>query len=453
MYPKKSTTFIVILVFLSTYFSYAQNTMYYMDRMPQKQLYNPALMPNVKFFMTLPGLNGTSVQAYNSGFNYNELDYFLDNLDNENYDPEEFINSIGSTNKTIFEGRANLLSFGFRIKDNSYFAFNYSVNSTSSVDAESEIAYLLTDYDDLSLDKFPLVVDGVDVKSNTYTSLGFTYARKINEHLTLGISSGLNFNTFGLKTKGLRYEVDIEETDPYGNNSYDEIFNGEMILGLPTEINPDAIDGNELDIEEGLLPDGWEDDLSGGNLFQNASLSINLGATYELEKWLFSASLLNLGSSKWKQYGYRLEGNQDVIYVYEEKVKMGIPTRLYLGAIRQFSPKWNYGILLNSNFYAGGANSAATISLNGVVGRALSTSVSYTAGYKFDNLGIGLRLRFLPGVDLYCVTDNIIQAFSYKKANRLTASVGINFSFGIKEGLISSENTLDEIENAFEGNE
>jgi len=202
---------------------------------------------------------------------------------------------------------------------------------------------------------------------------------------------------------------------------------------LPTEINPDALDGDELDLEEGILPDNWEDDLSAGDIFSNASFSLDLGATYELEEWMFSASILNLGNSKWKENGYRLTGSNDVIKVKEEKVKFTVPTRLYLGASRQFSPKWNYAALFNSTFYEGGANASATVSLNGAVGKALSTSVSYTAGYQYNNLGLGLRLRFLPGSDLYFVTDNIIQAFSFKKAQRLTAAVGINLSFGVED--------------------
>ena len=63
----------------------------------------------------------------------------------------------------------------------------------------------------------------------------------------------------------------------------------------------------------------------------------------------------------------------------------------------------------------------------------ISTSVSYTAGYKFNNIGFGLRLRFLPGTDLYFVTDNIIQVFSPKIAYRLTAAFGINVSIGFSD--------------------
>jgi len=435
MHPKNYLfTFILLIVTGCFGVTSAQNTMYFMDRMPQSLQYNPAFVPGVKLFVGLPAVGGISAGAYNSGFNYNELDEFIDNLGNEGYNPDDFVNSIGKTNRFLANGGTNLLSFGFKLKEKGYLSFHLYSNAVISVDAESDIAYLLADYDDISRDKFPLVVDGIDMKLNSYTKLGFSYARRINENLTLGISPNMHFNHAGMKTEGLSYKVSLIE-DEYGYTDYDETLGGEVVLGLPTEINPDAIDGDELDLEEGLLPDNFGDDLSAGDVFQNASFSLDVGATYQLDKWMFSASILNLGNSKWKEYGYRLTGSNDVIKVKDEKVKFSVPTTLYLGASRQFSPKWNYAVLFNSIFYEGGANAIGTVSLNGAVGRALSTSVSYTAGYKFDNLGVGLRLRFFPGSDLYLVTDNIIQAFKFKEAQRLTAAIGINLSFGVKNGL------------------
>lgn len=88
-------TFIIFLFNLS----FGQNTLYFMEHMPQKQTFNPAFIPKVDFFLNLPGMNGISVNAYNSGFNYNELDHFLDQLNNPNYDPDEFIQKIGESNR------------------------------------------------------------------------------------------------------------------------------------------------------------------------------------------------------------------------------------------------------------------------------------------------------------------------------------------------------------------
>lgn len=403
--------------------------------MPQKQTFNPAFIPKVDFFLNLPGMNGVSVNAYNSGFNYNELDHFLDQLNNPGYNPDEFIQKIGERNRFKSEARANIFGFGFKINDASFFSAHISSNHTLNVNAESDIVYLLTDYNDIDEIKFPIVVDGVDLMMNNYMNIGINYSRKLNENLTIGISPNINYNLAGIKTKSLSYVVDIESEDDYGYNEYNETFSGEAELGLPFKINENAVSGGELDLEQDILPANWEEDLKISDLFKNGNFSVNLGATYQLNKWDFSASILNLGTSGWKRNAYSLVGNNDVIRVYEEKVKIGIPPKIYLGASRQFSPRWNYGVMFENTFFQGKSLAAATLSLNGAVGRMLSSSFSYTAGYKFNNFGLGLRLRFFPGMDLFFVTDNIIQAFNYKKAYRMSGAVGINFAFGIKNYL------------------
>ena len=45
----------------------AQNTMYYMDRFPQVQQYNPALMPKVSSFVGLPFIGEQRIELNNSG--------------------------------------------------------------------------------------------------------------------------------------------------------------------------------------------------------------------------------------------------------------------------------------------------------------------------------------------------------------------------------------------------
>jgi hypothetical protein len=429
-----------LFVMVTPLFVNAQNTMYFMDRLPQNIAYNPAFIPEVKFHVGLPG---ASVQAYNSGFTYKGIENFVDNVWNDQYDADGFINSIGDYNQLNAEAKANLLSIGFKLKEKGYFSVNLTANNFSALKASSEIGYVLADLDDLSEEDFPLVIDDLSLATNSYLTLGFTYSRVINEHLTLGVSPRINFNVIGLDASNLGYKIELEE-DEFGRD-YSTTISGDVKLGLPVEINPDAIDGSELDLDEDLLPAGWEDDLTLGDLLKDKSFSLDLGATYLLNKWTFSASILNLGASKWKTNGYQLDGNSETINVREaSSIKIGIPTNIYLGAMRQFSPKWNYGLMYNNVNYGTGSKSSATLSLNGYVGSMLSTSVSYTAGYKYNNVGLGLRLRFLPGADLYFVTDNILQAFNYKEAYRVSAAFGINLSFGATGNFKKSELSIEE---------
>jgi len=412
--------------------SKAQNTMYFMDRLPQNIAFNPAIRPNMDFFLGLPGIGGVSAQAYNSGFTYNELEDFINNLDNDNYNPDDFVNSIGDYNLFTGEASMNILSFGFKLKEKGYLSFSMNMNSLLMNKASSEIAYILADLDDLYPEDFPITVDDLTLESNAYFNLGITYSHIINEHLTLGITPRINFNQAGIKTSNISYEINQNISSE--EDEYEQTLSGDVFVGLPVEINPDAIENGKLNMDEDLLAENWQDDYTFGNVFQNKSLMIDFGAVYELSNWTFSASLLNIGASKFQTYGYKLSGiNEDVLVKEEGNLKIGIPTKLYMGAMNQFSPKWNYALLFNNNFYSTGSVTTATASLNGYIGSALSASISYTAGYKYDNLGIGLRFRFFPGTDLFFVTDNILQAFNYKNAYRFTAAAGINIAIGIRE--------------------
>ncbi len=423
--------YLFVILMMSSYCIQAQNTAYFMDHFPQKISYNPAFVPDVNFYIAMPGIGGISGNVYNSGFTYNELDYFTDHLMNDSYNPDDFVRGIGNYNKTTADIRVNIFSVGFKTKKNEYISFNVSENSISSVRASSDIAYLLADLDDLNDDDFPIRIDDIDLNSTNYLSYSFSYSREINENLTVGISPKINFSHFGIQTNDIGYIIELEETE--FDKEYNQYPLGEILLGMPVEINPESIHNGELNLDDDNLAGDWPENAKYGDFNKNGTLAIDLGATYKLNEWTFSASILNIGASKWRTNGYRLQGNNDeTVYIEEEKIPIGIPAKIYLGVNRQFAPNWNYGMVLNNTFYKSGSLASATASLNGYVGKMLSTSVSYTAGYKFDNLGLGLRLRILPGTDLFFISDNVIDLFSYKKANLFSAAFGININVGIR---------------------
>lgn len=421
----------VALLFLP-FLTLAQNTMYFMESLPQASVFNPAFRPRAEFYLGLPGLGGISANAYNSAFNYNWLDDFTESVGRANFNAGEALQSAGETNRFLAEAQANIFSLGFRMKDEGYFSFMAAVNNNFELKGPSDMVYLLTDFDELSADDFPIVVDNLRLVTTSYISLGFAYSRIINENLTLGISPHINLNIAGIHARNISYRVEREYD--YGGFDYDHSISGEAEIGLPAEMNPDAREGNEVDLDESILSEDWFEENGISDVFKNKSFSLDLGATYEWNRWMFSGSILNVGASAWRRNGYSLSGNEDALNSLEEKVIIGIPTKIYLGVNRQFSPKWNYGLLLHNRFYKGGSNASATLSLNGYVGKMLSVSSSYTAGYKFNNFGLGFRIRFLPGTDLYLITDNIIQAFGYKNAHRLSAAAGINISYGLFNG-------------------
>lgn len=429
---------VIILALWLPFAAAAQNTMYFMDRMPQTISYNPALFPKMNFYIGLPGISEVSAQGFNNGFNFNDLDYFLKNLNNPGYNPDEFVNAIGDYNNFTASASTNLLSVGFRLKDKGFLSFLMDINGTMNLKSASDIAYLIADFEDIDQNDFPIVIDDISLNANSYMTFGFSYAHQVTKNFTVGITPRIIFNQFGIKTKDLSYKISLVQSGM--DVDFEQSFSGEVELGLPARLNPNASNNGVFEVGEPLLDDNWTQDYTVGRALSDKNLLLDLGMAYQLSNWNFSASILNLGGSVYKTDGVVLSGSNDKVLIREvENVRMEIPARVYMGAMNQFSPDWYWGVVFNSVFGNTGSNTSATASINGSVAGGLSASLSYTAGYKFNNVGLGLRFRFLPGTDFYLVTDNLIQVFAPRNAYRFSAAAGINIAIGVKQKVNSEE--------------
>jgi len=410
--------------------------MYFMDHLPQTLNYNPAFAPEVNYFVSMPVIGNIQAESYNSGFNIGQFMDFSDKLGNSNYNPDEFTNRIGDFNKTFLESRMNLFSTGFRLGQINFFSFSISERNFLEMTVPSNFVYLLDDLDKVS-DKMPLNINGTDMRLNTFSQLAVTWTRQFGEKLTIGISPKFIFAMVGLTSDNLNLKVNKLVNGDYDEENYETKYSGNMLIGLPVAINPEAInDKGEFDPEKSPVSDDWFKDYSHGKIFSgNGSFAFDLGANYQLnEKISFAASLTDIGSTRWKKNGYLLQGADTTFKVIKDrKLNMTIPTKLYFSAKYQFSPRWNTGLMVRNMFSQLDHYTSATLSLNGYIGRMLSTSVSYTAGNTYDNLGLGIRLRFLPQMDFYVVTDNVLAAFNYKGIQNASVALGINMTVGLKK--------------------
>lgn len=435
---KNAASFLIMVFGLLTMHIHAQNSLYFMERMPQSLDYNPALAPDIGFYLHMPGLSMFQAEIYNSGFSFGDLDEFMDRLENENYDPDSFVRKIGASNQTYAETKVNLLGFGFRLKEKGYLSFSLSQRTTARMNAPSNVVYLIYSAanEDLEYldDRLPIEIRGLDVEMNAFSQLAVTWSRKVGDHLTIGISPKLIGGMGALKSSNLNARLTREwiEEEFGSYYEYETDYSGSALVGLPVPVNPDAIgENNELN-DAGLLPDEWSGLYGPGKLFQNAALAFDIGVKYVLnERWYFSASLLDLGNTSWKKNGYKIEFNQDAGKLYDDQTfKVKIPARLYAGASYSLSSRWNAGMLMRHVFHEDQGFTSATLSMNGYIGRMLSATFSYTASHTWDNLGVGLRLRILPGNDLYVVTDNMLQLINYKDSRHASVAFGLNMSFG-----------------------
>lgn len=422
----------------------SQNTVFFMDHLPQTLSMNPASAPEVSFFISLPGIGNNQFNVYNSGFNAGQFIDYLDDRDTEGYNPASFIRSIGDYNETFAETRTNLFAFGFKTR-RGYFSFSASERNFMEMKVSPEILYLSEDADQMR-ENLPIDIDHAMLRLNMFTQLALTWSRQFGERLTFGVSPKLTGALGGITTDNF-----MLKGDEISENMFQGRFKGDITIGLPVPINPRAIrEDGKYETSEDLFEEGWEEDLGPADFFENAGFALDLAANYDLsENLTLSAGVLDLGKSVWKKNAYRFS-LRDTTYlidmdeefdiplidstynVYKDQVlKMNIPSTLFLAARYKLSPRWNTGFLFRNTLYHGMNLPSATLSLNGYVGRMLSTSVSYTAARDYDNLGLGIRLRFLPWMDLYAVADNFLDVFDYKKVQDASVAFGINFSPGL----------------------
>jgi hypothetical protein len=389
--------------------SHSQNSLYFMDNLPQRINYNPALIPKVKSYFNLPLISHLQSDVYNSGFNMTQLNEFFDLLGNPNYSPDEFLKRIGDQNSSTIETRINIFDMGFKLKDKGFISFSLSQRNYFSLIAPSEMIYLLSDYEQIK-ERLPMEIEGMNVRLNTFSQLAVTFSHRINKAITIGLSPKLTGGIIGLQSNYLdaRLTYDFVSDDHENYFESNEYFSGEAMIGLPVPVNRSAINSNgEFDPNEPILPEDWKPSFS--KLFENPGFAFDVGVSYDINRrWTLSASLLDIGHTSWKKNGYQF-AFRDTVYkiTQDQPFKMAIPIKLYLAGSYNFSPKWNTGLVIRNIFHDHGTSASSTLSLNGYVFRMLSTTVSYTEAHTYNTFGGGIRFRFFPGMDLYAVTDNL----------------------------------------------
>lgn len=439
---KRNAIALLLLIFsLFCLKSFAQNSFYFMERMPQTLNYNPALVPDIGFYLKLPGISMAQADVYNSGFSFGDFDKFMTRLEDDSYDPEDFVRQIGASNQTYAETNVNLLGFGFRLSNKGYLSLSFTQRNTVELAAPSNVIYLVYSAANDNLDyldqRLPIEIRGLDVRLNLFSQLAITYSRKIGDNLTLGFSPKLvgaigAFQSDNLNARLSRELVNEEFGDYY---DYQVEYSGTALVGVPVAVNPAAIGANNvLNEDADLLPENWFEGFGPNTMFQNPGWAFDLGVNYNLnERWSFSASLLDLGSASWKKHGYKMEFNQESVRIFDDQAfRMKIPAKLYAAAAYSLSRRWNAGFLMRNVFYDSEGFTSATVSLNGYLGSLLSSTFSYTISDTYNNLGVGLRLRVLPGADMFAVTDNVLQLINYRESRHATVAFGLNMSFGVR---------------------
>ena len=417
-------------------------TLYHMQMVPYRIYQNPALVPNTRAFVGTPLISSLYSHTSNA-FSYNDV-ITKDTDDSLKIDIDKLLAKLDDRNNLFMNTDVDILSFGFRAAESYYITFSAR---------------------ERSIFRFMYPKDLINFVWKGNAAIGLGEELQFSPRL-----DAMEFDEYAL---GLAWEPDDKLTVGMRIkflNGRANVFTEQATVSLYT----DPIDYSYLVTSDILIRTAGIDSLSqmktsdlikGGN----PGFGIDIGATYKLNsKFSFSASLLDLGSIKWKKHLLTLESsrkgeevtfegvdfnefiNKDTLRnsfeklsdslkdqfqidsLYDQSYKTSLPLRFYAGADFNINEKNTVGILFHGQFYDKKFLPAFSLSYYTQFGRVLGMSASYNImNNSYNNIGIGFSLNAGP-MQFYATTDNILGVFKYKTAQNLHTHTGLVWTFGRK---------------------
>jgi hypothetical protein len=435
-------------------------TIYFMDKLPQSAIVNPAYQHSHNFHLGLPGISSVGANARINFASYNDLVFrhprnnTLISFLHPDANLSDFTSKLRESNYISPDLHINLISFGFRAR-RSFIRFNIS-------ERVSGRATLPGDFIKLGLQGNEQFVgmegdfSGTRIDLNYYREYALGYAYRYNEKLNVGVRGKMLFGKANISFS----DTDISlYTDP-GSNNMKLHSNFTVNTSIPMTV---VREGGEI---KDILFHFDDDDYDPMDFVfntRNSGFAIDLGVTYQIiEPVTFYASITDLGFINWKKdvYNFSMNGDFEIeglnltssrnrnkdddpadnlldslqglfkISETQNSYTRGLPTMIYIGGKYEISPGFNFGLLSRSVLYHGRLEQAVSLSANSSMGRRLSASVSYSMmNNKYDNFGMGLSWRG-AGLQLYLLTDNLNAVIIPHRSNSINIWAGLNIVTG-----------------------
>lgn len=408
------------------------NSLYYMDRIPQSAQLNPAIQPKCGFYLGLPAFSSFEINGGNHSIGF--LDIFTPNAVNDSLGlSNNLLKTLSTKNTTIYADlRQDWFSMGFRVNE-SYFTFSVSERFESNSILPGDLPRLiyygnLSNFDPELNKSSAFDFSGLGMNATWYREYALGYSKEINDNLTFGLRGKLLFgkanvttsNEFTLKDANVEVwnitsDIDLKSSVPGMNVYYSNTGKYDSVSMQKTKNTKDV--------------------LNTYNPRNNRGFGIDLGFVLKPSpKFSFSASLLDLGYINWKNNVNRLTYNGNISFKgmpasigdsidriksmvdtlknisYEHNKNNYITTltpKLYAGAHFQLVKAIGLGFLSRFQMMDKTIQSQYTFSLNLSSGNFLNTTFSYTlADGMTDNLGIALSTNFGP-IQWYIASERV----------------------------------------------
>ena len=466
----------IYFVFLALLFAQASmaqdsQTLYYMNRVPQSTMMNPAMQPTCNFFLGLPVVSSIQVGAGNNRLSL--TDVIMKHPTNDSlitfmhpdavFDKDEFLGKLDANNFFYEDLRTDLLSFGFRT-GTWYFSFNLSEKFFSAINYPKDLMTFALKGNSTFINQ-NANFNYLGVNSSFYREYGLGISKKIGNNLSVGGRVKVLFGHANVSS-------DFSQNKLSMYSSRDSIYlNADATINTSSPMIPTYDDNGDFNGFEvpSYIENSDQDSLIDLALaHNNMGFGIDLGVYYQpFEKLSVSLSVIDLGYIKWDaadvttlalKGSYAFKGvdvsneigeSESETDPFEEVLdslensftientagsyNTALGTKVYIGASYMVSKKFDLSFLSRSYIYNSELNQAFTLSANVRPINGLSASLSYSImNGSYNNIGFGLVLGGAP-LQIYVITDNASAALWGHKTTSFNFRFGLNFALGCRQ--------------------
>lgn len=438
-------------------FSQEVSTLYFLENAPMRHIVNPAFQPVSSGYVNFSPVGYMNLWAGNYSLTMSDFIYRDPITGNTitvlhpNGDKQAFLNRIHKVTLSNANLTSDVVSFGFRIKENGYFHFSVMERGDGGVNLPAGLFQFALDggMKDLNGGMNYVNLSALGATASAYTEIGGGYSHKINEQWTVGGKFKFLLGTayVGLETQDLGIDASTTDWRIHGNTN--------LLVAAP--INWSAIPN---DVNKETISNISVSDIIGnvGSLLKPTGYgaALDLGFTYKpIDQVQISVALNDLGFIYWGN-SRRYNGSIDTTfngvgelryqdYVVDNKFStdslfgdiksrlLDIATGVHAtgseqGFARMTRAKLNIGV--DANFWDNRVG-VGVVSKTQLYNRRLYEEVTLGAAFrpvnwfnialsyslvnngKFSNLGAGISIMPYDGVNFTFAMDYIPTSYAH----------------------------------------
>lgn len=374
----------------------------------------------------------------------------------------KFVNSLAKKNNLGVYTDAELLGFGFRIKDRFFLSVDYRLRANLDFSYSRDVLGLPIYGNMAYVDKPADMSMGINM--DAYQEIGVSFRHEVDDRISWGVRPRILFGLANVNTQSLSAQVSTDPKDYTISIAYEAAMRAAAVV--PFTMLFDQENGFQFEVDDDYMR-------IPKNAFKNLGFGMDLGFSYKVMKSLnLSAALLDLGFINWKTSttsltsnlddagsmyqdgslkfsglskeqieallnGQNIDGTLDTLAQYfpmdiapTGKYTTALTPRMVLQADYEFAKHHRVSAAAQFRFAKNYFQPSLTLAYDGLFFNVIDICVAYTMQRRsFDNLGVGIGLN-LGYLNLYAGTQNIIAAFTLKNASQVTATAGVVFNWG-----------------------